>query len=77
MTFKEFMQNVDKEMNSILEVNHLCIADFRYRDYFDDGFTPRETAISALIEEYSFTSLAELCGDGEIGCTYEELIEMG
>ena len=73
--FKQYMKNVDEELISICEITHECLADFYYHSYFEDGFTPRETAISSLLNEYGFKRLVEAIELGGVNCTYEELLE--
>ena len=51
MSFKQWMQLVDLEIASICGLSHMDLADQMYRDWFDEGWAPREAAIEALENE--------------------------
>ena len=51
MTFKMWMDKVDGALDSVCGLSHMDIADQRWHDWFDDGFTPEEAAREALEDE--------------------------
>ena len=48
MDFEQFMTEVDAVIENVLGVTSEDIEDFCYRDAFDDGESPYDTAMDAL-----------------------------
>jgi hypothetical protein len=48
MKFTEWMRDVDIEMEKIAGLSSECIADYGYRECFDDGIDPIQAAQEAL-----------------------------
>ena len=48
MDFEQFMAEVDAEIENVLGVTSEDIEDYCYRDAFDNGDSPYETAMEAL-----------------------------
>ena len=48
MSFKEWMDRVDDALLNAVGVCHRDLADWMYRDAFDDGFTPDDAAWEVL-----------------------------
>lgn len=48
MSFKEWMDRIDDALGNECGLCHLDLADYAYRDAFDDGCTPNEIAWEVL-----------------------------
>jgi len=48
MKFSEWMRCVDADMERIVGLTSDCIADYEYRDCFDDGLDPIQAVQEAL-----------------------------
>lgn len=53
MTFEEWMQAVDRVLVGNCGLSSADMEDFCYRDFYDDAFTPEETA-NAVMEEMEY-----------------------
>lgn len=51
LTFKQWMAEVDDELESICGLGHLDLPDANYRDEYDAGTTPAEMAEMVLEQE--------------------------
>lgn len=72
--FLKYKCLVDKEMDKICGHSSQMISDFCYFDYFEDGFSPRETALAALIDNIGFNRLYQLAFHNQVDCSVEELL---
>ena len=48
MTFEQWMQLVDKEINNLTGLSSSDLVDCCYRDWYDDGVNPRAAARRAI-----------------------------
>ncbi|ASJ79591.1 hypothetical protein SEA_KALNOKY_88 [Mycobacterium phage Kalnoky] len=48
MSFEEWMRRVDRVMLAVTGLTHRDIADWNYRDAYDDDVSPRTAALKAL-----------------------------
>ena len=51
LTFRQWMAEVDSELNRIIGLGHMDIADWDYRCAFEDGTEPATAAREALLAE--------------------------
>lgn len=49
-TFSEFMRQVDRELLKVCGLTHRDLADFCYRDSFDDECEPADVASDVLAD---------------------------
>lgn len=58
MTFQEWLREVDRELLAICGLTHRDLADYLYRDAFDDECEPSEVAVSVLEDnDFPFEAL--------------------
>lgn len=48
MTFEQWMQKVDSKVGAMTGLSVHDLADQPFRDWFDDGMSPREAALETL-----------------------------
>ncbi len=48
MTYKEWMKKVDAVVQSKVGCSVHDLADFTFRDFFDDGISPYDTAMDVI-----------------------------
>jgi hypothetical protein len=51
MTFEEWLAAVDRDLMKLCKLTHRDLADYNYRDAFEDELTPLEAAWEVLVEE--------------------------
>ena len=49
--FNQWMQQVDNKIYNICGLSYMDLADYPYRDYYDDKLSPKEVAIMILENE--------------------------
>jgi len=49
--FNQWMQQVDNKIYNICGLSYMDLADYPYRDYYDDELSPKEVAIMILEDE--------------------------
>ncbi len=49
-TFEQWLRQVDRELIQRCGLSHRDLADFCYRDSFEDECDPAEVAVSVLVE---------------------------
>lgn len=60
MSFEEWMQQVNVHLGALVGLGHRDIADWRYRDAYDDEVSPREAALSALDNDMGWAAVENI-----------------
>lgn len=54
LPFMQWMAQVDADLEALLGVGSRDLADAPYRDYFEDGLTPREAADEVVLDNIEY-----------------------
>ncbi len=60
MTFQEWLEKVDVEVQAQIGLGYRDLADYMYRDAYDDECSPKSVALDVIASDDTFSMFMDL-----------------